>query len=461
MPNRLWRRAQNPDMNKNDIITLLITDISAEGSGIGKYEGLAVFVPQTAVGDCVSARILKVKKNYAFARAEELITPSSSRIAQDCCAFNRCGGCTLRHINYSAECEIKFNRVRETMRRIGGVTLEPEPLVPSPDFGRYRNKAQYPIAADGSVGFYAPRSHRIISNSDCLLEPACFSAAAEALKAWIAANNVSIYNEETHKGLLRHLYLRIARATNQIMVTLVINGTGVPNPDNLITRLHGVLGSSLKSVQLNINRKATNVVLGDKNIVLFGSSTITDILRGVKVRISPHSFYQVNRDAAELLYSIAEDYASPDGSTVLDLYCGAGTIGLSMAHRAREIIGVEIVPQAVEDARFNAEQNGILNARFICADAATAAKELAHSGAVPDVVILDPPRKGCDEALLNTVALSFAPQRLVYVSCDVSTLARDTAILKNLGYSIKKYTPVDMFPRTAHIETVALFVRTV
>lgn len=446
-------------MNKNDIITLEITDISAEGSGIGKYEGLAVFVPQTAVGDCISARILKVKKSYAFARMEELLAPSESRISETCPAFNRCGGCTLRHVDYSAECEIKYNRVRETMRRIGGVTIVPEPIVASPNSERYRNKAQYPIAADGSVGFYAPRSHRIIPNGDCLLEPACFCAASKALKAWTIKNNVSIYNEETHTGLLRHLYLRVARATDEVMVTLVINGDSIPNPKDLIARLSEALGESLKSVQLNINRKLTNVVLGDKNIVLFGSSTITDILQGIRVRISPHSFYQVNRDAAELLYSIAEDYAAPDGKTVLDLYCGAGTIGLSMARRARQIIGVEIVRFAVEDARFNAEQNGISNARFICADAAAAAEELAQTGITPDVVILDPPRKGCDEALLKTVALSFAPQRLVYVSCDVATLARDTAILQALGYSIEKYTPVDMFPRTTHVETVALFVK--
>ena len=446
-------------MNKNDIITLEITDISAEGSGIGRCEGLAVFVPQTAVGDRISARVLKVKKNYAFARMEELLTPSGSRIAEDCPAFNRCGGCALRHIDYRAECDIKYNRVLETMRRIGGVTLEPQTLVPSPRYERYRNKAQYPIAADGSVGFYAPRSHRIIPNNNCLLEPTEFSTVAEALKAWINQNNVSIYNEETHEGLLRHLYLRAAVVTGEIMVTLVINGGGIPNADFLVSALQSALGDRLKSVQLNINRKPTNVVLGDKNIVIFGSSTITDVLRGVKVRISPHSFYQVNHDAAELLYSIAEDYAAPDGKTVLDLYCGAGTIGLSMAHRAHEIIGVEIVPQAVEDARFNAEQNGISNARFICADAAAAAEELARTNITPDVVILDPPRKGCDEALLKIVAQDFAPQRLVYVSCDVATLARDTAILQDFGYSIEQYTPVDMFPKTTHVECVAYFTQ--
>ena len=448
-------------MNKNDIITIEITDISAEGSGIGRADGLAVFVPQTAVGDRVSARVLKVKKNYAFARLEELLTCSPHRIEQTCPAFNRCGGCTLRHIDYRSECDIKYNRVKETMRRIGGVETPPQPLIPSPQYERYRNKAQYPIAEDGSVGFFAPRSHRIIKNSDCLLEPACFTAATEALKLWINDNNVSIYNEDTHKGLIRHLYLRIARETDEIMVTLVINGGSIPNAKDLISRLVSALGDSLKSVQLNINRKDTNVVLGDKNIVLWGSDTITDILCGVKVRISPHSFYQVNHDAAELLYAKARQYAEPQGKTVLDLYCGAGTIGLSMADEAAEIIGVEIVPQAVEDARFNAEQNGISNARFICADAACAAETLAKEGIKPDVVILDPPRKGCDEALLKTVAEDFAPQRLVYVSCDVSTLARDTAILRSLGYSVEEYTPVDMFPRTAHVETVALLVRTV
>lgn len=447
-------------MNKNDIIALEITDISSDGSGIGHYDGMAVFVPQTAVGDKITARILKVKKSYAFARMEELSEGSSCRIAVDCPSFNRCGGCSLRHVNYKAECDIKYRHVKETMRRIGGVNFAPESLVPSPHHERYRNKAQYPIASDGTAGFFAPRSHRIIPICDCLLEPQEFSACANILKDWINTNGVSVYNEETHKGLVRHLYLRKARATNELMVVLVINGNTLPHSDLLIEALKVTFGNLLHSVQLNINTKSTNVVLGDKNVLLYGSPYITDILCGVSVRISPHSFYQVNRDTAEILYGIAKEYAAPENKTVLDLYCGAGTIGLSMADTAKSVIGVEIVPAAIEDANFNAKANGISNARFICADAAKAALKLATEGIKPDVVILDPPRKGCEEALLHTVAKDFSPNRIVYVSCDVATLARDTAILQTLGYEIEEYTPVDMFPRTTHVETVALFTKT-
>ena len=458
MPRLLLMTVKYPDMNKNDIITLQITDISSEGSGIGHYDGMAVFVPQTAIGDKISARILKVKKSYAFARIEKIIEGSSCRIPVDCPSFNRCGGCTLRHIGYSSECEFKYNRVKETMHRIGGVQADPMPIVPSPDSSRYRNKAQYPIANDGTAGFYAPRSHRIIPCSDCLLEPPQFSLCANALKEWINRYSISVYNEETNKGLVRHLYLRKAKATNQILAVIVINGQSLPHSDALVSSFKDILGDSLKSVQLNINTKPTNVVLGDKNILLYGDSYITDILCGINVRISPHSFYQVNRDAAELLYGIARRYTKPENKTVLDLYCGAGTIGLSMAKAAKSVIGVEIVPEAVNDADFNSKANGIENARFLCADAANAAIELATEGIKPDVVILDPPRKGCDVSLLNTVAKDFSPDRIVYVSCDVATLARDTAILHTLGYKILEYTPVDMFPRTTHVETVALFV---
>ncbi len=446
-------------MNKNDIIELTITDISADGSGVGKYEGIAVFVPLTAVGDVIRARILKVKKNYVYAKAEEIINPSACRISPCCSAFKQCGGCVFRHISYESECNSKQNRVRETMRRIGGIDIAPQPIMAARKSERYRNKAQYPIAADGSVGFYAKHSHRVVSSQDCLLHPEEFKTASDIFTRFIREKGISVYSEQTRRGLVRHLYLRRGEATGEIMVCVVANGEALPHADILVDNLKTAFGDALKSVVLNVNAKDTNVVLGDKNILLYGREYIYDILCGVKVRISPFSFYQVNHDMAEILYKKAAEYADARDKNVLDLYCGAGTIGLSMARKAKSVIGVEIVDAAIADAKENARDNDIKNARFICGDAADAAKKLRAEGITADVVILDPPRKGCDESLLKTVAQDFAPERVVYVSCDVATLSRDTAILETLGYKLKEYTPVDLFPRTAHVETVAWFAK--
>ncbi len=447
------------DMKKNDIIELEITDISSEGSGIGKYEGQAIFVPLTAVGDRIRARVLKVKKNYAFAKCEEIIVPSEHRIDTDCGVFARCGGCVFRHISYENEAALKQNRVTQTMKRIGKVTLEAQPIIFAANPDRYRNKALYPVAEGGEIGFYSHHSHRAIPCGDCLLHPEIFDKAGEVFTAFVKKHNISVYNEETHSGLLRHFYLRYGKETGEIMVGIVINGNDLPHKNELVGDLKNALGENLKSVILNINTKKTNVVLGDKNILLFGKEYIYDVLCGVKVRISPHSFYQVNHDMAERLYKKAAEYAEPLGKNILDLYCGAGTIGLSMAREAKSIIGVEIIAAAVRDANINAKENGITNARFICGDARVAAEQLRNENISADVVILDPPRKGCEEALLHTVANDFAPERIVYVSCDVATLARDTAILETLGYKLQEYTPVDLFPRTAHVETVALLSR--
>ena len=446
-------------MKKNDIIQLVITDISSEGSGIGKADGMAIFVPLTAVGDVVRAKIVKVKKNYAFAKSEEIITPSNHRTDIDCGVFARCGGCVFRHINYKSECELKQNRVKQTMQRIGKVTLEPNGIISATKSDRYRNKAMYPIAQNGELGFYSHHSHRSVPCGDCLLHPQEFYKAGNAFTAFVQRYNLSVYNEETHTGLLRHFYIRHGKQTDEIMVCIVINGDDLPHKEQLVTDLRNALGKNLKSVILNVNRQKNNVVLGDKNILLYGRDYIYDILCGVKVRISPHSFYQVNHDMAELLYKKAAEYACPDGKNILDLYCGAGTIGLSMADKAKSIIGVEIVEAAVHDANINAQENGVTNARFICGDAAKAAEQLKYENIRTDIVILDPPRKGCEEGLLKTVATDFAPERIVYVSCDVATLARDTAILESLGYKLKEYTPVDLFPRTAHCECVALMIK--
>lgn len=446
-------------INKNDEIILEITDYTAEGSGIGKYEGLAVFVPLTAVGDMARVKILKVKKTYAYGKLLELIKPAKTRKENDCPVFSQCGGCAYRHISYEAELAAKENKVYEVVKRIGGVDLKPQPILYNSDYF-YRNKAQYPVNSEGKVGFFAFHSHRIIPCDNCLLQPENFSRIIKAAEEWIEKYGISIYDEEKNKGLLRHIYIRQGEATKEIMFVAVINGESLPFENELIEILKTAVGDDLKSVQVNINTKKTNVILGEKCRVIYGEEHIYDILCGVKVRLSPLSFYQVNRTMAERLYQKAMEYAECENKILLDLYCGAGTIGLSMAKKAKEIIGVEIIPQAIEDAKFNAKENGIENARFLCADAAKAAETLASEGLSPQVVILDPPRKGCSEDLIKTVAQKFAPKRVVYVSCDPATLARDIKIFGKLGYNLIEYTPCDLFPKTAHVETVALLCQT-
>ena len=443
-------------MQKNDEIILNITDMTNDGSGIGKYDGMAIFVPLTAVGDTARVKILKVKKTYAFGKLTEIIEPSPDRAENRCPTFSQCGGCVYRHISYAAECRIKTDKVYEAIKRIGGVDMPPQPIICSEKTEHYRNKAQYPIAEDGAAGFFAFHSHRIVKCPDCALQPEIFSRITAACTDWIRDNNIRIYNEEKHAGLLRHIYIRIAEESEEIMVFAVINGKTLPCADEFVSRIKSVCGEKVKSIGININTEKTNVILGEKCRILYGEEYITDILCGVRVRLSPLSFYQVNRATAERLYKKAAEYAAPAGKTVLDLYCGAGTIGLSMANAAQKIIGVEIVPQAVTDARFNAGLNGISNAEFICSDAAGAAAELAKKGIKPDVIIVDPPRKGCSAELIGTIAEDFKPEKVVYVSCDPATLARDIKIFGEKGYTFKEYTPVDMFPRTSHVETVCL-----
>lgn len=446
-------------MIKNQIVEINITDITAEGEGVGKYGGMAVFVPHTAAGDVIRAKIVKVKPRYCYGIIEKIITPSDSRIEPDCPHFGKCGGCVYRHINYKSELLIKENRVREALRRIAGADIKSGGIVGADTVNGYRNKAQFPICATYEVGFFAPRSHRAVPVKGCPLLPDEFNKAAECVCSFLKEKQISVYNESTGEGLVRHLYLRRGAVSGEIMAVLVINGDSLPCFEELTVRLKSLLGESLKSVQLNINKKATNVILGDKNKVLYGSSSITDTLCGVQLRLSPFTFYQVNHDMAEKLYEKVGEYSAPDGKNVIDLYCGAGSIGLSLCKKAKSVTGVEIVKEAVEDAAVNAAQCGIKNADFFCGDAKSAAKRLASEGKTADVVIVDPPRKGCDEELLHTVAKDFAPERIVYVSCDPATLARDVKILLSLGYNAEEYTVFDMFPRTGHVESVVLITR--
>lgn len=447
-------------MVKNEEIVLEIVSVANEGNGVGKYNGIAVFVPFAVVGDIVKVKIVKVQRNYCFGKIIEFIKKSSLRINADCPMFEKCGGCVFRNINYNDEINIKTNKVYDCVKRIGKIDKKPCSTVFGAEL-RYRNKVQYPFDLDGNIGFYSLRSHRVIpfENGKCLLQPPEFDNAVSEVSKFLKQKNVSFYNEELHKGLVRHLYLRKAFATGEIMAVLVINGDNFEYRDELVEVLKSCFGEKLKTVLLNYNLKDTNVVLGNNGKIIYGDGYITDILCDLKIRISPFSFYQVNRDMAQKLYAKAQQYAEPKNKTVLDLYCGAGTIGLSMASTAKNIIGVEIVKQAVEDAKFNAVNNKIANARFICDDAAGAAEKLSIEGVKPDVVILDPPRKGCDKALLYTVANKFMPERVVYVSCDPATLARDCAVFNDLGYKLIEYTPFDLFPRTEHIETVALLER--
>ena len=448
-------------MQKNQVLEIAITGTAVDGSGVGRAEDTVVFIPGAAEGDRVRARIVKVLKNRAYGRVEEILEPSPERQAPDCPVFSRCGGCVFRHISYAAEKEIKVRRVREAVRRIGGIDLEPRPILAAEARTAYRNKAQYPFAREGErvvAGFYAPHSHRVIPSADCLLQPAEFSAALRAVCRFAEQQGLTVYDEECGRGLLRHLYLRKGFATGEVMAVLVINGRTLPAAKALVAALQSAVGEGLCSVMLNHNSKRTNVVLGEGCTLLWGRPYIEDILCGVRVRLSPLSFYQVNREMAERLYQKAAEYAAPAGRTILDLYCGAGTIGLSMAGEAARVIGVEIVPQAVEDARRNAEQNGIENAEFLCADAAEGAALLRRRGVRAEVVLLDPPRKGCTPELLRTVAEGYAPERIVYVSCDPATLARDLRLLTEGGYRLVEYTPADLFPGTAHVETVCLLV---
>ena len=448
-------------MKKNDLVNLEIIDTTLQGAGVGKADGLTVFVDSAVTGDVIIAHILKVKSNCAFAKIHKVIKPSDDRIENTCQSFPQCGGCCFRHIDYKKELRIKEQNVKNNLKRIGTVEPEFEPIVGLSEFG-YRNKAQYPVALDKGeikIGFFAGHSHRVVKCEDCALQPPEFSEAVLKFKSFLTENNISIYNETEHKGLVRHIYFRKAVVTGEIMVCLCLNGRKLPFKEKFIEKMQSVFGDNLKSVVLNFNTEKTNVIMGEECETVFGDDYITDVLCGVKVRISPLSFYQVNHDMAEKLYEKAAEYAEPTGKTVIDLYCGAGTIGLSMAKTAKRIIGVEIIPEAVQDAKYNADINGFENTEFICGDAVTAASDFAKKGIKPDVVIVDPPRKGCDADLIKTIADKFTPERVIYVSCDPATLARDCKIFKESGYQTVKAATFDMFPRTGHVETVCLIQR--
>lgn len=447
-------------MKKNEILEANIIDTTSEGYGIAKIDGLTVFVKGAIDGETVRLRVLKVKKNLAFAKVEEIVKPSIYRIEPDCYVNNKCGGCIFRHVDYQKQLEIKQNHVENCIRRIGGLTdVKIDNILPSENIYNYRNKAQLPIRKNKSgeieIGFFRKGTHEVVDTQECKLHPKEFTLIINTVKQWIYDNGVSVYDEATHKGLLRHLYIRKAFATGELMVCLVVNGSSLPHTKSLLDNLLK-LEINIKSVMLNSNTEKTNVILGKKYVKLYGEDSITDELCSLKFNLSAESFYQVNSRQAEKLYGIAKTFANlKKQDTLLDLYCGTGTIGLTMAKDVKEVIGVEIVQNAIEDAKINAKANGIGNARYICADSDTATQRFKTEGIKPDVVILDPPRKGCSQNAVNNV-VELQPSRVVYISCDPATLARDLKLFAENGYEVKRVQPVDMFPWTGHVETVCL-----
>ena len=453
-------------LQKNQILTLRIERLSSDGSGVAhSADGEAVFVPGTAPGDEARVRIVKDCGRYAFGILDELLTPSPDRIPLDCPVAGPCGGCSLRHLDYAAELRAKQESVLDAFRRIGGLEVPVLDILPSPEVDRYRNKVQFPVGVDKNgapcIGFYAGRTHRIVPCPDCRLQPGVLNEIGNALCAFFAQQGIRPYDEQSGKGLVRHIFLRRGAHSGQIMVCLVCTRAKLPHAEQLCTALREQF-PAISTILLNVNAKNTNVILGSENHILYGPGYIEDTLCGVPVRLGPLSFYQVNTLAAERLYGVAAQYAqlTPD-DTLLDLYCGMGTIGLSMADQCRELIGVEIVPEAIESAKANAARMGkavAAKSRFFCADAGQAATQLAAEGLHPDIVMLDPPRKGCDEATLSAV-VRMAPRRVVYVSCNPATAARDAAWLEKNGYHAEKVQPVDLFPRTKHVEAVLLLTK--
>lgn len=442
---------------KNQIIPLTIDTLTNGGFGIGRYEGMAVFVPYSAVGDVLTVKILKVKKSYCYAKIHSIETPSPDRIENDCPVFGRCGGCDFRHISYEAEIRAKEQFIKDAFGQFSVLNPAFLPLLPFESPYRYRNKSQYPVGKnkEGQLhyGYYQANSHRIVPCDDCLLLPKDIVEIASFVAEFARNNGISPYDEAAHKGVLRHIFVRKGHYSGETNVCIVARRK-VPEFYPLAKRLMQKF-PSVKGVVLNINPEKTNVILGEKELLLSGKPTITDTLCGFSVEISPKSFYQVNTPAAETLYKTAMQFLKPKEKTVLDLYCGAGTISMLAAKDAKEVIGVEIVPEAVENAIKNAKSNHISNISFVCADAGDYAKQVLETGKKIDAVLIDPPRKGCSKETLDAIA-KIAPNDIVMISCNPATAARDCALLHDLGYRTKTVQGVDLFSRTGHVECVVL-----
>lgn len=462
-------------MQKNDMIVVTIEDIGTNGEGIGKTDGYTLFIKDAVIGDVVEAKIMKAKKNYGYAKLIRIVTPSEYRVKSPVCPLARkCGGCQIQEMEYDRQLQFKEDKVRGNLVRIGGIPKEAlaeimEPIIGMEHPFAYRNKAQFPFGEDKEgrtvTGFYAGRTHDIIANTDCALGVPVNKEILEIMLGFMKERHIRPYDEKTGKGLIRHVLIRYGFTTKEIMVCIVINGRQIPGADILVRKLRELDG--MTSITISPNTRRTNVIMGDSYEVLWGKAYITDYIGEVKYQISPLSFYQVNPVQTEKLYGIVLDYAELNGQEIVwDMYCGIGTISLFLAKQAKQVYGVEVVPQAVEDAKNNAKINGIMNVEFFEGKAEEIltdyygehARKYGGEGTYADVVVVDPPRKGCDETLLRTI-VEMGPEKIVYVSCDSATLARDLKYLCGGGYELKKVRTVDQFPHSVHVETVALLVK--
>lgn len=445
---------------KNQVYEAVVTDYTAEGQGVAHIEGCAVFIPNAIAGERVQVRVEKAQKTWAAGKIVTILEKSPHRVNRECPVAKLCGGCDFWHMDYEEETRLKAERVKTCLNRIGGESLEEVPILSAPTCYGYRNKAQYPVAVKkgkACAGFFRAGTHDVVEMDRCRILPEEADTVKEIVVDYVNQFHISVYDETAHKGLLRHIYVRRGAVSGQVLVCLVINGEQLPKAEILIQRLKKVKGFT--TLVLSVNKKKGNAVLGDRFLTLYGPGYIEDTLCGLSFRLSPRSFYQVNHTQAQRLYALAISQAQITKSdTVLDLYCGVGTITLIMAKAAGKVIGVEVIPQAVEDARDNAARNGILNAEFLCGDAGEAALKLEGQGIHPDVVVVDPPRKGLNGDAIEAIQ-RMSPRRLVYVSCDPATLARDAAALKERGYRLETVQAADLFPRCSHVETVVLLTR--
>lgn len=447
-------------LEKNKIYEAVITDYTSEGQGVAKIDGCAVFIPNALKGERCMVRIEKAQKTWAAGKITELLEKSPHRVNRECPVAKLCGGCDFWHMDYEEETAMKAERVRQALNRIGGASLEEVQILSAPSCYGYRNKAQYPVDSKKGkafAGFFRAGTHQVVENKRCLILPEETDRVKDAVIDYVNQFRVTTYDEETCKGLLRHIYVRRGAVSGQILVCLVINGRRIPKEQELLNRLMKIPGFA--TLVLSVNTRKGNAVLGDEFITLYGPGYIEDTLCGLSFRLSPRSFYQVNHHQAQRLYEAAISQAEiTKEDTVLDLYCGVGTITLAMAAAAGKVIGVEVIPQAVEDARDNAKRNGIENAEFFCGDAGQAALELEAKGIRADVAVVDPPRKGLNADTIEALH-RMNPRRIVYVSCDPATLARDVALLKERGYVLKNAMAADLFPRCAHVESVVTLVQ--
>lgn len=446
-----------PQLAKNQLHTVTVTGYTAEGLGVARIDGQVAFIHGGVRDEVCVIRVLKVLKNVAYARVEEILMRSPARREPDCPHYPACGGCDFRHISYEEELEAKRQRAEDALRRVGGAEVPVEEIIGSEAVDGYRNKVQFPVSPEGLAGFYRARSHQVVPALDCRLQTPQAGAAAGAVEEYLREFGVRAYDEQTRRGLLRHIYVRTNRE-GRALICLAVNGKELPHEEELVRRIRAACPDTA-GIVLNVNTRDTNVVLGEVYRTLWGEDALEDVLCGLTFRLSVPSFYQVNREQAERLYKKAVEFAGLTGrETVLDLYCGAGTITLTLAGRAGRVIGAEIVPEAVENARENARANGVINAEFFCGDAGDVAKKLAAEQLRPDVVVVDPPRKGLDEEVVPVIA-SMEPERVVYVSCDPGTLARDVKRFAGCGYRALRAAAVDLFPRTRHVETIVLLQR--